>query len=290
MRTLDNTTADDKATVPVAATERYLFPAAVQHQYVATRKAAQFVPFLLPHLRAGMSVLDCGCGTGSMTLDLARRVAPGRVAGVDVDEAQLAVASASARELALEGVEFTPGSVYELPFADATFDVVVANTVLFHLSDPVRALTEMRRVLRPGGIAAVSDDDLSTVVYSPELPELGRLRDVLIKALRRSGASPSYSRHLRALMRQAGFEHTEGFGLAPETYGGGSTTRAFATKLGELFGSGHLRTLALAEGWMTEAELSASVRTLEQWGLRPDAFVSWLYCAALGWKGERAAM
>lgn len=222
-----------------------------------------------------------------MTLDLAERVAPGRVVGVDVDESQLALARASAADRTLDGVEFTRGSVYELPFADATFDVVLANTVLFHLSDPVRALSEMRRVLRPGGIAAVSDDDLSTSVYSPDLPELGRLLDLLMKGLRRSGASPSYSRHLRALMLQAGFAHTEGFALAPEIYGESSTTALFATLVRDLFDSGDLKTLSLAEGSTTDEELSASLQSLQDWGRRPDAFVSWLYCAALGWNGER---
>jgi SAM-dependent methyltransferase len=285
MSTFDTTTVEPEATVDVVAAERYVIPAGVQHEYVATRTAAQFVPFLLPHLRPGMSVLDCGCGTGSMTLDLAGRVAPGRVVGVDVDESQLALARASAADRELDGVEFARASVYELPFADATFDVVLANTVLFHLSDPVRALSEMRRVLRPGGIAAVSDDDLSTSVYSPGLPELGQLLDLLMKAIRRSGGSPSYSRHLRGLMLQAGFAHTEGFALTPETYGQSSMTRWFTTFMRELFAS-DLKTLSLAEGWTTDEELAGWLRPLQDWGQRPDAFVSWLYCAALGWNGE----
>jgi ubiquinone/menaquinone biosynthesis C-methylase UbiE len=50
--------------------------------------------------------------------------------------------------------------VYELPFDDASFDVVYANAVLRYLREPVRALVEMRRVLRPGGLAPASDDDL----------------------------------------------------------------------------------------------------------------------------------
>jgi len=272
-----------------SAVKRYLIPAGVQHRYVGVRRAAHFVPFLLPHLRAGMSVLDCGCGTGSLTLDLAESVAPGRVIGLDVDESQLAVARASADNRRLDGVEFSRGSVYELPFADATFDVVLANAVLIHLADPVQALREMRRVLRPGGIAAVSDDDLSTVVFSPDLPELRRLRDLFVQALCRSGGNPTYSRHLRALMLEAGFVRTEGFALAPETYAESSTTRWFATFLRGLFGAGDLRTLCLEEGWTTEEELSRFLQVAQAWSRRPDAFATWLYCAALGWQDEREA-
>jgi SAM-dependent methyltransferase len=252
---------------------------------VEARTAVQFVPFLLAHLRPGMSLLDCGCGTGSLTLDLAALVAPGRAVGVDVDASQLALGRDAAIDRGIDTVEFIEGSVYELPFAEATFDVVLANTVLMHLGDPLRALREMRRVLRPGGIAAVSDDDLSTAVWSPERPGLGRLRDLMLDGLARSGGSPRYSRHLRALMGEAGFARTEGFALTPETYGNSATTRWFAEFLCGLYGDGDLKTLLLAEGLTTEEELSGLLASARDWGERPDAYCTHLYCAALGWAG-----
>jgi ubiquinone/menaquinone biosynthesis C-methylase UbiE len=100
-------------------------------------------------------VLDVGCGVGSLALDLAATIAPGRVAGIDLDAGQIAVAHTTAAERAIENAAFQTGSVYELPFDDASFDVVYANTVLLYVREPVRAVAEMRRVLRPGGLAAV---------------------------------------------------------------------------------------------------------------------------------------
>ena len=70
--------------------------AEMQQSNVGTRSAAERVPFFVPHLRPGMSVLECGCGVGSITRDLAARVAPGPVVGIDVGEGQLAVARSEA--------------------------------------------------------------------------------------------------------------------------------------------------------------------------------------------------
>ena len=126
----------------------------MQHRYVANRDARGFLPFLLPHVRSGMDVLDVGCGVGSIALDLAPTVAPGRMAGIDADPGQIEAAKKSAAERGIDNAEFLAASVYELPFEEATFDVVYANAVLMYIREPVRALAEMRRVLRSGGLAS----------------------------------------------------------------------------------------------------------------------------------------
>jgi SAM-dependent methyltransferase len=101
--------------------------------------------FLLPELRPGLSLLDCGCGPGVITVGLARIVSPGEVHGVDLFDEQFTDAKRRAED---EGVAttFRRASVYELPFEDDDFDVVFANALLEHLAEPVAALREMRRV------------------------------------------------------------------------------------------------------------------------------------------------
>ena len=96
-----------------------------------------------------MDVLDVGCGVGSIALDLAPAIAPGRIVGVDADEGQLEAAKRSAAERGIDNATFVTASVYELPFEDSTFDVVYANAVLMYVREQVRALAEMRRVLGP---------------------------------------------------------------------------------------------------------------------------------------------
>jgi SAM-dependent methyltransferase len=196
----------------------------VQQRYVANREARRFLPFLLPYVSSGMDVLDVGCGVGSIALDLAPAVAPGRVVGIDADSEQIKTARRSAAERVIENVEFVTSSVYELPFAEATFDVVYANAVLMYVRDQVGALAEMRRVLRPAGLAAVIDDDLGTVVISPDRPELRLAPRLFECAVAHEGGNARYSRRLRTLMLEAGFARTQGVAHAPEVYGDFAST------------------------------------------------------------------
>src|SRR5216684_404008 len=67
-------------------------------EWMSQRRAGEAADFFLPHLRPGMRVLDCGCGPGSITVDLATAVAPGEVIGIDIEQSQLDTARALAAE------------------------------------------------------------------------------------------------------------------------------------------------------------------------------------------------
>jgi len=255
----------------------------VQHRYVANRDANRFLPFLLPHVRSGVDVLDVGCGVGSIALDLAPTVAPGRMVGIDADSGQIEAARTSAAERGVDNAEFVTASVYELPFEKATFDVVYANAVLMYVRDQVLALTEMRRVLGPDGLAAVIDDDLGTVVISPDRPELELAPRLFERAVAHEGGNARYSRRLRTLMLEAGFARTQGVAHAPEVYGDLAATRWFAEFAVGLFAAPSMAEVIVGENWATRAELDATIAALREWGELPDAFASWLYCGALGW-------
>jgi ubiquinone/menaquinone biosynthesis C-methylase UbiE len=263
--------------------QRYVIEESVQHRYVGNRDARTFLPFLLPYVRSGLDVLDAGCGVGSIALDLAPSVAPGRMVGIDVDPGQIEAARRSAAERAIDNAEFLTASVNELPFDDETFDVVYANAVLLYLREPVRALAEMRRVLRPGGVAAASDDDLGTVVISPDRPELEIAPRLFERAVAHEGGNARYSRHLRSLMLEAGFARTQGVAHAPEVYGDAASTRWFAEFAVGLFTAPSMTEVIVGEGWASRAELDAMIAAFRDWAELPDAFAAWLYCGALGW-------
>src|SRR5690554_3408915 len=132
------------------------------------RTAENSAGFLLPVLEPGMSLLDVGCGPGTVTIDLASRVA--RAVGIDRAPSVLAAAREAAAGTA--NVEFLEGDAYALPFADGSFDVVYAHQVLQHLKDPVAALREMRRVAKPGGYVAVRDADYAAMTWFPRIAGL----------------------------------------------------------------------------------------------------------------------
>ena len=170
------------------------------------RGAADSAAYLLAHLRAGMDLLDVGCGPASITADLAERVAPGRVVGLDAAAGALEAARATLRERGLsEQVELTCGDIMALPFEDASFDVVHAHQVLQHLADPVGALAEMRRVTRPGGIVAVRDAVYSAMTWFPEPAGMEQWRSVYMATARTNGGEPDAGSRLLSWAREAGF-------------------------------------------------------------------------------------
>ena len=139
------------------------------HQVIVgsyTRRTAEVcAAFLLPRLKPDEVVLEIGCGPGTITAGLARRA--GRVVGLDMSADMVEAAGSHAADCGLSNATFEVGSAYELPWNDSSFDVVYAHQVLQHLSDPVGALREARRVLRPGGLVAVRDSDYGTMVHAP---------------------------------------------------------------------------------------------------------------------------
>lgn len=174
----------------------------------AWRTVENSAAYLAPHLRPGQSVLDVGCGPGTVTVDLARRVTPGRVVGVDLAPEVVARAEHDAREAALGeaiDVAFAVADLFALPFADDSFDVVHAHQVLQHVHDPVAALAEMRRVARPGGVVAVREVDYGATAWSPSSPGLDRWIDVYDRVHRGNGGEPDAGRHLRGWALAAGF-------------------------------------------------------------------------------------
>ena len=126
---------------------------------MAARSAEREAAFLLPHLRPGMRLLDAGCGPGTITLGLAAAVAPGEVVGLELSPAMVEQARALAAERGVANVRFEVGDVQALPFPDASFDAAFESAVLEHVPDPARAVAELRRVLRPGGVVGLRDGD-----------------------------------------------------------------------------------------------------------------------------------
>jgi len=174
-------------------------------RYMMRRHAARDAAFVLPHLRRGMSLLDCGCGPGTITLGLAEAVSPGHVVGLDLEESQIDLARNLAVERRLKNVEFKFGSVYELPFLEHSFDVVFAHALFEHLGDPLAALGELRRVLKPGGIAGISSPDWNGNLMAPRNQEAQEFIEIYKRLQIRNGGNPYVGRELGRLMEEAGF-------------------------------------------------------------------------------------
>jgi ubiquinone/menaquinone biosynthesis C-methylase UbiE len=153
----------------INATEKaHQVPAGV----LAERSLLTHGAFLLPLLRRGMSVLDCGCGPGSITCDVAQNVAPGTVVGIDSSALQIERASTLAATRGIKNITFRTASVYDLPFGPETFELVFAHALFQHLGDPKRALSEIWRTLKPGGVVAIRSPDWGALFVAPRTPSV----------------------------------------------------------------------------------------------------------------------
>ncbi len=237
----------------------------------ASRTAASSAAYLLPHLRPGMSLLDVGCGPGTITADLARVVAPGRVVGIEPVEAPLA----AARTLEAD-VTWEVADVYALPYEDASVDVVHAHQVLQHLTDPVAALREMRRVCRPGGLVAVRDADYASFTWAPAEPRLEGWLALYHRLARHNGAEPDAGRHLTTWCAAAGLTDLEG-GASAWSYVSSEDRATWADTWAHRVLESSFATQTLAAGLATETELAELAAGWRAWAAAPVGFFGMLH-------------
>lgn len=161
-------------------------------------------------LNEGDRVIDLACGDGVYSCWIAERVgASGRVVGVDLAPAYLELARATAARSPAGGrVHFEQANAYELPFADDSFDLAWCAQSMFSLPDPLAALRELRRVVRPGGAVAVLEYDLLHPMILPWPAELElAVRTAQLAALAAENpAQPAVGRDLCAIFGEAGLK------------------------------------------------------------------------------------
>lgn len=172
----------------------------------ARRTAQDSAAFLLPHIRPTDSILDLGCGPGSITADLAALVPQGRVLGLDAVASVLEQARAFAAAHGVGNVVFEVADANALDCRDGEFDVVFCHQLLQHVNDPVGILREMLRVTKPGGIVAFREADYSAFSWFPAHPGLDRWSALYLKQARANGGEPDAGRMLHAWARKAGFQ------------------------------------------------------------------------------------
>jgi ubiquinone/menaquinone biosynthesis C-methylase UbiE len=226
--------------------------------------------YLLPHLESGASLLDVGCGPGTITADFGRRLAPGRVVGMDASADVIEKARAARGDSA----EFSTGDIYALDHDDNSFDIVHAHQVLQHVPDPVGALREMGRVTR--GIVAARDSDYAAFTWYPAEPALDTWLSLYQAIARTNGGEPDAGRFLLAWAHAAGFTD-----VTP-----GASTWCYATPEDRAWWGGlwadritesGIARQAVAEGFASTNELRDIADGWRRWADHPDGWFAVLH-------------
>lgn len=248
--------------------------------FMANRTAAKHGAFFQPYLRSGMQLLDCGCGPGSITLGLASLVAPAIATGLDQEASQVQLAQENAMQQGITNVKFRVGSVYQLPFADQTFDAIFSHAVIEHLQSPEQALREWWRVLKPGGIVGVRVPDWGGFLTYPGDPDLAAAIAYYKQLQEFNGGNPYVGRQLKALLRAAGFTDIR----TSASYEHYIPLSTFTDYLAFRIEASQTVDQAIDRGWVDIDLLTRMSQAVRSWSQHPDAFFAQTWCEAVAYK------
>jgi len=247
--------------------------------YTASKDAA----FLLPHLRPGMTLLDCGCGYGTITTGLAEVVAPGRVVGLDLDEERIVAARKHAAERGVNNVDFQTANVCQLPFPDDFFDAAFEHHILMYFKDPLIPVKEIRRVLKQGGVFGARDNDWGSGIYANSNPVLEQAMELINSWYIHRGTDMQFARRLRGVLGQAGFCRIEA-SASCDSCGTPETVRQRAETWARIAQQADFGKFAIESGQADPETLDRMNVALKEWGEHPDSFFAQIKCEAVGWK------
>lgn len=196
-------------------------------------------------------VLEVGCGTGATTRFLAQRGDfSGKVFGVDQSLPFIEAARQFAQdENVVERVDFRVGDAHSLDFPQATFDAVIAHTLISHVTDPSMVIREIARVVRPGGTVAIFDGDYASLTYAFPDHDFGHQMDVALVSA--TFNNPWVMRDLPRLLPELGLKMTVAWGDAVVEIGNGSYFKSFAETYVPYVIRASLLPAEAVEAWLT---------------------------------------
>lgn len=160
-------------------------------------------------LTDGMSVVELGCGPGFVIEKILAEFVDLSVTGVEIDSYLVEYATGYMKALGAD-VKILEGSILDTGLEDNSFDCAITRLVLEHLPDPVAAVKEVRRILKPGGKAIFVDNDFEMHIMTfPHIPELKELYDAYCHSRSNEGGHPKIGRQLPVVLQAGGLSNID---------------------------------------------------------------------------------
>jgi ubiquinone/menaquinone biosynthesis C-methylase UbiE len=252
--------------------------------FFSERRASTHAAFFTRHLRSGMTVLDCGCGPGSITLGLADIAAPAGVVGLDIEPTNIKRAGGLRSKEKIENVRFEVGDINALPFQEETFDAVFTHGVIEYFEDPVHAFKQIYRVLKKGGVLGARHADWGGFLLFCSDEQVSELFTLFVRLMKKQGMEPNFGRRQVSYLRRAGFSRIE----ASASYDCWTSTPGSALRVSN-FMAGYCESEEFARSVtkhrLTDRRtLSKIAEAIREWGKDPDAFAAEAWIESVAWK------
>jgi ubiquinone/menaquinone biosynthesis C-methylase UbiE len=235
---------------------------------MTARTLANSHPTLLGLLAPDMSVLDVGCGPGTLTAEIARRVAPGHVVGMDVNPEMVRAAEEASPPRDVPNLVFYTGDIRESTW-DGEFDLANTARMLQWIRDPAAAIGRMARAVAPGGRVVLLDFDHTRATWSGAAPAWTRFHAAFLGWRQAGGLDNAIAGRLPLLAEAAGLEDVA---VTPRI----TTVRAGDADFFRVAGIWRMVIESrgrqiVAAGYLTEAERQAALDAYTEWMQEPGA-------------------
>ncbi len=161
-------------------------------------------------LMDGMKILECGSGPGYVMEKILDNLPNSYVVGVEIDPYLVEISKKNLKDKSLNRFNLAQQSIVHLGFPDNCFDFVIMRLVLEHLPDPLYAVKEVFRVLKPGGKAVFIDNDFEMYLKTyPDIPELSQLYGAYCRSRIAEGGNPKIGRELPGILKRGRFVNVD---------------------------------------------------------------------------------
>jgi len=172
-----------------------------------TYRAQKSFDFILPYLIPEIEVLECGCGRGVVTFEIAKKVINGNVIEIDINKDQINSNNKKVSESSFKNLKFEVANILKLPYPNNFFDIVYIQALIVHIKSPINAIKEVYIVLKKDGLVAVREPIMDKTIFSPEEPILQESFELIQKAIKSYGGDASIGRKLLPLLNEVGFKN-----------------------------------------------------------------------------------
>ena len=239
--------------------------------------------FLLPDLRPGFRLLDFGCGPGTISVGLAKAVAPGEMHGVDMDEAQIDMARSITASQGQNNAIFHVGDIADLEFEDSFFDVAHCRSVLMHVPDTAAVLSEVKRVLKPGGVIACREMICESAFTYPEFGIMRRSWDMFEDLVVADDGHPQMGKELKGRLLEAGFADIR-MSASYSLYSSPEAIASIYRLISQWLLSPEIAEAAIKYGAASKSLVNDLQAAYDRWKDHPGALFAFAYGEAIGRK------